>query len=318
MSDPIEIKSVMNAKELLELGITKVPMLVEGLIQETGLVGITGSSDVGKSCFLRHLAIAIARGDSEFLGFELNTRSQKVIYVSTEDMMVNISVSMQKHLGYPEEIESIWENLIFVTDTENIYELLDELMGDIKPDCVIIDAFTDIHSGDLNMSTRVRGSLNRFKNLAQKHDSLFLVLNHVGKRAENKVPSKHSSLGSQGFEAKMRMLAEIRLDHADNNLRHLCILKGNYIANEEKDKSYVLEMDPDTLLYHNTGQRRPFNELVTSSRSTLRDKWLPKCCELIEADPDKTINQIYNQLREEGFSGARSTIGNYIKECDEQ
>lgn len=317
MADQSSISSVMSAKELLNLNVSEIPMLVDGLIQETGLVGTTGSSDVGKSCFLRHLAISIVRGDSEFLGFPINRRSGKVIYVSTEDMMTDIAYLIRRHLENPTDIDDCWENLYFITDTENLNNRLDTMMEEIKPDCVIIDAFTDIHTGDLNMSTAVRGPLNKFKELAQKHHSLFVVLNHVGKKAESNTPSKHNSLGSQGFEAKMRMLAEIRIDNLDKEKRHLCIVKGNYLPNEAKDHSIVLKMNPDTLLYENTGEKVPFSDLG-SNRSSMRDKWQPICIKMKEEDPEKTVDQIYEKVTTDGFTGSRATVGNYIKDFSEE
>ncbi len=309
------IKPTMTAKELLALNITEIPMLIDGLMQKTGLVGITGSSDVGKSCFLRQLALTVTRGDSQFLGFSVNSESGKVIYVSTEDMMLDLAYIIRKHLGNPTEIEECWENLYFINDTEDIDNRLNGMMENLKPDCVIIDAFTDIHTGDLNMSTTVRGPLNKFKELAQKHQSLFVVLNHVGKKTEKKAPHKHNSLGSQGFEAKMRMLAEIRIDNSDKDKRHLCIVKGNYLPNEDKQYSIVLKMNKDTLLYENTGDKVAFEDL-SSSGSSLREQWMPKCCEIKQKNPEKTVDQIFEQVKEEGFTGGRSTVGNYLRECD--
>jgi RecA-family ATPase len=306
----------MTAKELLDLNITEIPMLVENMMQKTGLVGITGSSDVGKSCFLRQLALSIAGGHNQFLGFRLNISTRKVIYVSTEDMMLDLAFIIRKHLGNPEQVDECWKNLIFITDTQGLFDHLDILMTELSPDCVIIDAFTDIHTGDMHMTTSVRAPLNTFKELAQKHQSLFVVLNHVGKRTESNIPSKHNSIGSQGFEAKMRMLAEIRLDETDKNKRHLCIVKGNYLPNEQKKNSIVLKMDNNTLLYQDTGERVLFEDLG-SNRSSMRDKWLPRCCEIKAEHPDKTIDEIYEQIKEEGFTGARATVGNYSRMCEE-
>lgn len=317
MSDQTEpiIKNVMSAKELLELNITEIPMLVEGLIQKTGLVGITGSSDVGKSCFLRQLALSIVGGNADFIGFPIHRTTGKVIYVSTEDMMIDLAFLVRKHLNNPAEINECWNNLHFIVDTVDLRNRLDTMMEELKPDCVIIDAFTDIYTGDFNMSTAVRAPLNKFKNLAQKHHSVFVVLNHIGKRAEKRRPNKHNSLGSQGFEAKMRMLAEIRIDNSERDMRHLCIVKGNYIPNEEKEKSFKLKMNTETLLFENTGERVDYSELE-STGSTLKNIWLPRSCEIKAQNPDKTVDEIYELVKEEGFTGSRSTVGNYLRECE--
>lgn len=309
-----KIKSVMNAKELVDLKVEKIPMLVEGLIQKTGLVGITGSSDVGKSTFLRQLGLSIAEGKSKFLNFKLNTNSQKVIYVSTEDLMTDLAFLLRRQLKSPDKADECLENMTFITSTHKIFKRLDKLMDKQKPDCVIIDCFTDIFPGDMNMTNKVREPLNKFKNLAQKYKSLFIILNHVGKRAENNQPSKHNSLGSQGFEAKMRMLAELRLDRNDHNKRHFCIVKGNYIPNEQKNKSFVLEMDNATLLFENTGERVDYSKLGSTQRSTLRDRWYDICCNLKDEDTNRTISEITELLEDQGFEGSRSTVGNWLQD----
>ncbi|MBQ5700799.1 MAG: hypothetical protein IIV68_01610, partial [Alistipes sp.] len=55
-------------------------------------------------------------------------------------------------------------------------------------------------------------------------------------------PSKHNAIGSQGFEAKMRFVAELRQDPDPQrcNLRHFCIVKGNYLPPFYKRQSYEL------------------------------------------------------------------------------
>lgn len=311
-----EIKSVMTAKELLELEIKEIPMLAEGLIQKTGLVGITGSSDVGKSCFLRQLALSIVMEKPDFLGFKLNTETNNVIYVSTEDLMTDLAFLIRKQLGDPKKVDQCFDNLTFITDTSKLFNNLDKLMKVQQPDCVIIDCFTDIFIGDMNMTNSVREPLNKFKNLAQRYKSLFVVLNHVGKRTERNQPSKHNSLGSQGFEAKMRMLAEIRLDQQEDNKRHLCIVKGNYIPNSQKTKSHVLKMNQDTLWFTNTGERTQFSELG-AQRSTLKEQWFEPCCQLKDEDPERSITQIFESLQKEGFDGSRATVGNWLREHKE-
>ncbi len=308
-----EMDSVCTAKDLLELEVTEIPMLVEGLIQETGLVGLTGSSDVAKSTLLRQLSLSIARGDDEFIGFPLNTRSNKVVYVSTEDVMQDLAFLVRRQLENPSEIEDCWDNLTFITDSYNLLEKLEELLEEQSPDCVIIDCFTDIFTGDMNMASRIRPLLNRFKNLSQRYGTLFIMLNHVGKGKERNRPSKHNSLGSQAFEAKMRMLAELRRDPSDSSIRHLCIVKGNYIADEEKNRSYVLNFDTERLWFENTGRRVHFDDLGART-STLQDEWLDRCLDFKEEDPERSITAIYNLLQEEGFEGGRSTVGNWIRD----
>jgi hypothetical protein len=76
---------IMTGEDLLNMNITELPYLVKPLLPKTGVVAIAGSSDVGKSSFLRQLAISIIKGEASFFAFEINAAYKNVIYVCTED-----------------------------------------------------------------------------------------------------------------------------------------------------------------------------------------------------------------------------------------
>jgi len=78
-------KSYYTAKELFNRKIMEVPMFWKPFIPLKGVVGITGSSDAGKSTLLRQLAIETCLRRNSFLGFPLNSRYGSLVYISTED-----------------------------------------------------------------------------------------------------------------------------------------------------------------------------------------------------------------------------------------
>lgn len=94
-----EVSYVYTAKQLLDYEIKKVPMLLDPILPQVGVVALGGSSDTGKSAFLRQLACAIATADSEFLGFKLNSKHHNAIYVSTEDDKLAVSALLHKQTG---------------------------------------------------------------------------------------------------------------------------------------------------------------------------------------------------------------------------
>jgi hypothetical protein len=125
----------------------------------------------------------------------------------------------------------------------------------------VVDALGDLYTGNMNASNDVRAFVQQYSQLAQKHGCLVLFMHHTGKRTEDREPSKHNLLGSQGLEAKMRVAFELRADPYSPDLRHLCVLKGNYLPSEAKERSYVLRFD-ENLTFHNTGERATFGDLV--------------------------------------------------------
>ena len=59
---------IITGKELLETQITEPDYLWQPFLQRQDLAILGGSSDVGKSAFLRQFCIAIVNGDDKFLG----------------------------------------------------------------------------------------------------------------------------------------------------------------------------------------------------------------------------------------------------------
>ena len=79
----------------------------------------------------------------------------------------------------------------------------------------------------MNATNEIRSYLEDYSNLAKKYKCLVIFLHHTGKNTENKPPSKNNLLGIQGFEAKMRVVIELRKDRHEPKLRHLCNLNTN-------------------------------------------------------------------------------------------
>jgi RecA-family ATPase len=264
-------KAIYNAEELLSRNIESIPTLLEPILPKYGLIGIGGSSDTGKSSFLRQLAISICLDENDFLGFKINATHRKALYVITEDDDVAVSFLLNKANHKKRLSPDKYAGLSFLFDTHNLIEKIDNHLSIQKVDLIIIDAFTDLYGKSMNDTNQVRTFLNEYHLLSQKHKCLIIFLHHTGKRTDDLIPSKHNLLGSQGFEAKMRLVIELRIDHFDASKRHMCIVKGNYLPKEYKTESYVLEFD-DNLQFSKTDERRLFEDLVSNSKSDLKER----------------------------------------------
>lgn len=250
----------VSATWLMEQNIEPMEYLLEPLLPKCGLVSLVGSSDSGKSSFLRGLAMAVSAGRWEHIGMQLHTRSQRVIYVSTEDDSRAVANLLHKQNEELRMSRNDLAGLRFIFDTDKLYERLSAMLSEHTYDLVILDAFSDLYQGALNENNKVRGFLQQYHELAQQHSTLIMFLHHTGKRTEALMPSKHNSIGSQGFEAKMRLMIELRTDQQDSSLRHLCVVKGNYLSSEWKKQSLVLQFS-ENLNFTNTGRREEFYRL---------------------------------------------------------
>lgn len=265
-----EYTSVFNGEQLLNMKVDNIPCLVDPILPKVGLVALAGSSDTGKSSLLRQLAVSVCLGEERFLGWQLKTEHRKAYYVSTEDDENAIAFLLNK-TNYDRQLPaSAYSGLTFDFDSHRILERLNESLAKNPVDIVIVDAFTDLYGKSMNDTNQVRTFLNGYSQLAQKHKCLVMFLHHTGKRTEELTPSKHNLLGSQGFEAKMRLVMELRNDSTQPNKRHLCIVKGNYLPKEHKTESYVLLFD-DSLRFHPTGERIHFSELGANNKASTKE-----------------------------------------------
>ncbi len=302
-------KYVVSGAALLQNKTETIPYLVEPLFIQSGLVAIIGSSDTGKSSFLRQLATAIVHDDPDFLGLRITSRYKRVLYVSTEDdsMMMGHLIAKQNVNNKP---DNTYGNLGFIFNSDDIVKKVEKAIKNLPCDCVIIDAFPDIYSGDMNQTNKVRSFLANFSNLAEKYKCLFIFLHHTSKRTEDLVPSKNNAIGSQGFEAKMRMVIELRKDFSDPIVRHMCIVKGNYLPEEFKDSSYVLKFE--NMRFTNLNRRVPFDQLGKPEVKPNIQK--EKAIEY--KIQGRSVNQIVDLLIADGFDAKRSTVAKWISNVE--
>lgn len=283
-TDKLITPDEITAADLLSRKIEEIPCLVHPVIQQVGLASLAGSSDVGKSAMLRQLAVSIVAGEKHFLGFPIRARHHSSIYVSTEDEQLAISYLLNRQNKGKGFMPDQLNGLRFVFDSHDLLNELERRLTAKPADLVIIDAFADLYGKSMNDSNQVRFFLNDYSQLAQKHQCLVMFLHHVGKRKEDEAPNKHNILGSQGYEAKMRLVIELRNDHMNPKQRHFCIVKGNYLPSEYKRESYVLRFD-ENMLFHNTDEREPFELL-----------------ERMKEDASKAKYEKAKELREQGYT----------------
>lgn len=300
-------KLFFSGRELLEREIEEIPTLVFPILPKVGLVAVAGSSDTGKSSFCRQLATAIC-SDGAFLGWPLKTTFKRAIYVSTEDDNDAISFLLRKQWKGKNYPLSAYDGLRFIFEIgKNLVEILDSELVHNPVDLIVIDTFTDLYGGKMNESNRVRFFLNQYSQLAQKYKCLIIFIHHTRKGTDDSEPSKHNLLGSQGFEAKMRMVIELRKDYYDPSIRHLCIVKGNYLPDEFKGQSYVLEWDGN-MIFRETSERILFEELVKPSNKIDNSELKQKAIELRKAG--KSLRETGHELGK-----SKSTIERWTKDC---
>ncbi len=305
------INNSTSALDLYNQKIEKIPKLLDPFFQKVGLASLVGTSDSGKSTFLRQLSLSIALNFENFLGFPIYSNYNKVIYVSTEDDSNSISFSIKKQVDFflkqDKKIDlKLLNNLEFIFETDNLLKKLTKRLKLEPVDLIIIDAFADIFTKELNANTQVRQFLNDYDKLAKKNNCLILFLHHIGKNTIRSAPSKDSIIGSQAFEAKMRVVIELRPNQHKPNLKDLWVLKANFLDSSHKNKSYLLEVN-DNMVFSSTGDRSGKIQNSKSNNPLLKEKVLE-----LQA-LGFTIRKIEDTLKNTEFKISKSSIGEIVK-----
>ncbi len=312
-SNESPVKETFTALELYNLNISEIPCLVGDIIPVTGIWSIVGSSDTGKSMILRQLALSIAKG-SKFLNFNINARYNKVIFISTEDD----NIATAKFIRKQSSSTDCLENIRFHFETDNIIEYLNRELTAEPVDLIVIDAWSDVFGQNLNDSALIRQTLIHYKSIATKYDCSIAFLHHTGKRTEKLLPSKNNILSGQGFESKMRLVIELRNDSTDENIKHLCIVKGNYLGKEYKESSFVLELDTVSFLFSNTGQRVSFDQLTENIEPSSKKKVRTQPGDIDNETHIEILRKIFKKTKQMKLGELEPAIANhFMKHCDD-
>ena len=316
-SSPLQTTSM---RELLENPAERQPVLVEPLFPQCGLGAVIGSSDCGKSTLLRQLAACVA-GGRDFLLWKTFPVHKRVLYVSTEDDSGAMSELLKRQNKAWQLSKEEAERVEFLFSCDCIAEKVEACLVAKPVDLVIIDTFGDICKDDISQSNNIRNLLNLFADTARRHGCFILFAHHIRKTGENTAPSKLNALGSQAFEAKMRVLIELRRSKRNKDLLHLCIVKGNYLPNDYKQQSFDLQTDSD-MNFTATGERTELSE-INSYLPVIPPVNEEQLALMQQKEKDKeTIIKLYKQgksIREisELVPQSKSTVQRIIKSENE-
>lgn len=305
-------QSFILGTELFQRDVQDLPMLVEPFFPATGTVAIAGESGLGKSSYLFQLGLDVVSGSNNFLGYPLLARHKQCIIVSTEDDENATANKLQRYknvLG----IEQRLLGLRFLFDTSDLFVKLEEGLRAHPIDLLVVDCFADLCEEDMNTSNKIRNYINKFSLLASKYGFLVFFLHHSKKSSQYQLPSKDNLLGSQGFEAKCRLVIELRRDLHDSSLRHMCVVKANYLPQDFIEQSFVLAFN-ERQEFANTGDRANFADLVASKHGEKGESSQSLVCRCLQSGIISS-RDITANLNQQGVKIGKSTVATLMKKC---
>ena len=299
---------IITGKELIEKGVKEYPVLVEGLIPKYEMAVVGGGSDIGKSSFLRDLAMSIVEKRDKFIGQKLNITHGRVIYVSSEDGIYALSNCLIRSTEGNDP--SIYDKITFILEADNVLSTIKKELAKYNVDAIIVDSYSDMFTdGNMNSANDTRKFLKPFKNLCKEYECCVVFLHHFSKSRGQAGGSKNALLGSCGMEQMMRAVLTFGEGNKDN-VRELQLVKGNNFKTEEKKVVYNLTFEDN--------QRFSLHERTTASKNKseemAEDK--PVVQELVYElkEQGKSWMEIQRIVRENGFNYGKTKLSEWHKE----
>jgi len=242
------------------------------IFPQKGTAVLAGKPDTGKSQIARQLCIHVALGLKQFIGFDLNTKHQRSLYVATEDGMEACSYLYQQQLKGLGQLPT--RNIQFIiADTfeqEEILKHIDATLTKAPADLVVVDSFGDIFKGfDNNSNMAMRNTVKVFDRIAKKHNCLILFVHHINKGAYRQAPGQEHIQGGAGLVQKVRLA--IQLTQGEGFLKYFTVVKGNYCPREYKTNAIELEFSEESFLFTPTGKLVPVEQLGEQPAKDERD-----------------------------------------------
>lgn len=304
----------MTGKELFNLPVGDEQYLLEGLLPYGNLMLLTGDSDTGKSLFAQNLAQAIVSGAEHFLGLSLKAKRKEVLYISTEDGVIDIARRLQKIIQSTEEGNGSEKITFYFPDgSKKTIDVVTEFLSKHQVDLVIVDVAADIFPGNTNDVSDVRLFFNRFKHLISLYNCSMLFLHHTRKGSAKEAANKDQTLGSMAWTAAPRgvLMLKKESDPFDENARTLTLIKGNYASERLKKQGIPITFDSETLRF-SASERK--NE--SSSSGSLTKRTDPKTINAVLQlkDRDLTLAGIVEELRISGVIIGKTTVSEILND----
>jgi len=302
-------KDLLTLDELLSLDVSEIPFLVERMIPKYTITFITGESDIGKSLLTSQISLAVCYRE-KVVDKLIYADFKKAILINTEDSHYALSYRLKKQIEGMHIEEHSDKRFKILLNPDSLIKRITQLLEEEPVDLIVIDAFADLFTGDINQSPRVREFLQKFSNLIIKYHCTFLIVHHIGKGKEKLGASKEHMLGSVGIEGKARHV--LQLKETSESEREVWTVKGNYVNTECKKTPFRLKFLSETLHFNTHVSLKPIEEQESTDTEKVERK----------NSPDPLI-QAARKMRYEGMTieaigkklgRSKSTISRWFKE----
>jgi archaellum biogenesis ATPase FlaH len=186
-----ETKQFLTFAEIRKERETQPPVkyLYSG-IKEGSFGLVFGPSKSGKSIYCENLGMSLAVGRKNFLGYQLEGKPKKVLYISLEEYWVDrVDRNQMQVEEFSKEELAVLENnylyqrLNFSKYIVNVEEwnALHTLIVSSRAEIVIIDSLTRMNPGELEKSKDAEQVIKQLRDLSQEIGITLFVIHHSRK-----------------------------------------------------------------------------------------------------------------------------------------
>jgi len=172
---------IVDLKRIKTKDYRPVQFAVETLMTTSKVNMLVGETGSGKSYFALQMAMSIANKDNDFLGFKINVKEPKVLYVDTEvgdDEVLERTDLISQNF----DNELFFDNMQVVSHTERIDQAWEKIIGHIeryKPNIIIIDCLYNTAKGiNTSKANEVDKILDYVNHIRSDYPNLTILLVH--------------------------------------------------------------------------------------------------------------------------------------------
>ena len=178
----------------------------DDIFPSTGLVGVFGDPEAGKSTFCRTFALAVSRG-VPCLGRD--TKKSNVLYLDLADEQLSHRRAF-KALGWTgTDMKLVSQDSLI--GNPNALDLVEAAIKELKSRVVVVDMMADLLTfRDLNDYANAKEALRGLRMLCRETSALFIVLHHTPKALGPDADVLKAGLGSQAIVGSFDLRIAIR------------------------------------------------------------------------------------------------------------
>jgi archaellum biogenesis ATPase FlaH len=230
-----------------------------------------GPAKSGKTIVCENLAMNIAAGEKDFLGYNLSGKPKKVLFVGLEEFWEDrVERNIKQIDSFSEEKKNLieenylYQNIDFIRKIveDKDWSILSELIIDSKAEVVFIDSITRMNHGKLEDSKTAEEIMQRLRNICYDIGVTLVCIHHCPK-LNGKGIFMDSIKGSSTFSAESDFA--IGINRTNKNFRYFKNVFFRYASDaddlgkefeitEDVTVKYLKETDEDEIL--NRSDRR--------------------------------------------------------------